>query len=290
MHKISRLKSYIWILFLASLIILIGLINLSRTYRSQVDVLIVPKNETTSKNISSILNNAKEIPKTLSFYNEIISLNDSVADESEELPEYKRKAYWESKVKTERIDDSSIIRLTIFDKDQSRAFNLSQEAGLEEARVMSRYYNIKTDIDVRISDGPIVNYGIKENVIFLILKSLLAGIIFGFLVALINLILEKIGIGSKKSSKKAGLHKLKFPEMKKEETKTIAFDKKPADFKKTTAIPILEKKASAPENLPISDQLVSEFLEKKPEGQPIIREATPEEVKERLNKLLRGEL
>lgn len=319
MNRENQAKLYIWLAAIFALIIFAAFVDLNRTYKSEVDVLIIPKNESVLKNVSQIADNIKEIPKTLSFYNRIISSGD-IFDEAGNLSDYKRKAYWESKIRTKKIDGSSMVKIIVFDRDQDRAEDLSHQAGLEIAKVMSQHYNIKTELDIRIADGPIVSYGLKNNILIIILESIFGGIMAAFLVSVINQILKKMGMKSKSDGMNfsvSAVHKLPIAATGLE-IKPISFDKKPSglekkqlevkvDFEKEAVSYGLGKKSAAPDNLPVGDfpefysvDMISQKLkaDEKEEtaekeeiaSEPITREATPEEVKARLNKLLRGEL
>lgn len=313
MNKESQLKFHAWLAVLAATIFFIVLINANRTYKSEVDVIIIPKSEAISKNINQIANDVREIPKTLSFYNRILSENEDIVDEAQELPDYKRKSFWESKIRTEKVDDSSMVKIIVFDGDQERAEDLSEQSGLEIANAMSQYYDIKTEMEIRIADGPIVGYGLGENVFILILKAVLEGIAASLLVFFINEILKALGLGSESKGKEfAAVSRSFFGAGIKTKVEPLSFDKKPAGLEKIKSeikiVPEeksisskLEKKSSAPENLPIGDfsgfadkeiqaKEIKEEEKAEAEKEPIIREATPEEVKERLNKLLKGDL
>lgn len=309
MERIKQLKLYVFLYAIAVLAVFVALINLNRTYKSQVDLMLISRNEATAKNMDKIVEDAKTIPLTLSFYNRIVDAG--FKDLAEELPDYKREAFWKEKIRTERVDGSSIIRITIFEKDQIAAEDLSQQAALSTANELGRYYNIKTELDSRIINGPIVSYGLKKNGFILILESFLGGLIFVFAVYLINHILGYFGTGARiKKVVPAGLA-YKISEASREEAKPISFDKKPADDKKAAvkempsekkAVSISSgRKAAAPFNLPIADDSIFQGVASEPVKKeeikkqetaenPIIREATPEEVKERLNRLLRGDL
>jgi hypothetical protein len=300
MERIRQLKFNVFLYVIAVLAVFVALINISRTYKSQADVMLISRNEATAKNMDRIVEDAREIPLTLSFYNRIIA--EGFEDAAEELPDYKREAYWKEKIRTEKVDGSSIIRITIFEKDQIAAEDLSQQSALSLADALGRYYNIKTELDTRIINGPIVSYGFKEDLFILFLKSLLGGLIFVFAVYVINHILGYLVAGTKiKKVMPAGLD-YKIPEASRKEAKPISFDKKPTDDKKNIVKEIsLGKKAAAPLNLPIADESIFQSIDMAPAkaeeskkekiaDNPIIREATPEEVKERINRLLRGDL
>jgi len=298
MEKIKQLKFYVFLYIIAILAVFMALINLNRTYKSQVDVMLISRSEAMAKNMDRIVEDAREIPLALSFYNRIVA--EGFDDAAEELPDYKREAYWKEKIRTEKVDGSSIIRIAIFEKDQIVAEDLSQQAALSTADELARYYNIKTELDTRIVNGPIVSYGLRENVIVLFLKSLFGGLILVIAVYLINRFLEVLGIGSKRKKMAVAGLAHKILKVSKEEVKPISFDKKPIDDKKAVSIS-LGKKAVAPFNLPIADESIfqaentapvktEEAKKEETIEAPIIREATPEEVKERLNRLLQGDL
>jgi hypothetical protein len=305
MERIKQLKFNVFLYVIAVLAVFVALVNINRTYKSQADVMLISRNEATAKNMDRIVEDAREIPLTLSFYNRIVA--EEFDDAAEELPDYKREAYWKEKIMTEKVDGSSIIRITIFEKDQVASEDLAQQSALSLADALGVYYNIKTELDTRIVNGPITSYGLKTNSFILFLESLIGGAVFLFLVNIINFILGLIGIGSEKYRDISIASKYQMPRIRKMlDEKPIAFDKKPTDFKKSiekniavekSALNIpAGKKSAAPGNLPIADESMFQSIapkaeaekEEKPDEKPIIREATPEEVKERLNKLLRG--
>jgi len=314
MERIQYYKFNIFLYIIAVLAILVALININRTYKAEVDLMLVARNDATAKNMDRIIEDARIIPLSVSFYNMIADEN--FDDPVEELPDYKREAFWKKKIEAEKVNGSSIIRITVFDEDQMVVEDLGEKVALNVAEVLSRYYNINTELDSRIVNGPTVSYGMKNNIFILILESLLGGLIFVFSVFAVNYILGILGIGKKIESKKAKLVR-KLPIISKEEVRgLISFDKKPVDFKKidkqskeqesyiqkTNFPEILGKKSAAPENLPIADESMFQKInsaesvktekirEEKRDNEIEIREATPEEVKERLNKLLRGDL
>jgi hypothetical protein len=305
MKRIQNYRLYIFLYISAFVVIFIALINLNRTYKSEVEIMLIARNEATAKNMDRILEDAREIALTLSFYDRMVE--NGIEDPVEELPGYKRQAYWNDKVRTEKVDGSNMVRITIFDKDQLIADEISQQAALSTAETLSQYYDIKTELDTRIADGPTISYGSKNNVFILLLQSIWGSALFVLVVALVNGLLEFAGFGTKTGKKESQVMKYSIPQIRKIiEEKPITFDKKPTDFKipqqknieveKTAPIIETGKKSAAPENLPIADesmfQSVAPKTEPKKEEQlaekPIIREATPEEVKERLNKLLSG--
>lgn len=303
MEKILKSKIFWLALILAAAVVFLVGINLDRNFKAEVDVLILPKSDSAVRNISQIMGNAKEIPRSLSFYDKLLERNEDIEDEAAGLPDYKRKAVWNSKNKIEQIGSSGIVKIEVFDPSQWQAEILSRQVATDVAVVMSKYYNVKTDLDVRIIDGPIIGYAPRRSIAAWIGISLLVGLAAGFLLSLISSVLSKAEIKRKFqvrfpfrerkpfviSEEKAGIPKGVFEAEKKEEPAFVI-------TKKEKPVIGATKKAAAPSNLPVGEEFIFEAPKIKPEEEKpeekktAYREATPEEVKERLNKLLRGEM
>ena len=55
-----------WIVFaIIAMIFFLAIINLKKSYKSEVDVLLLPKNDAVSRNMDQVIGNARQIPKTL---------------------------------------------------------------------------------------------------------------------------------------------------------------------------------------------------------------------------------
>ena len=319
-------------------------INSSRTYQSNMDVLFLPKSEMAVNDMNQIVANAKQIPLSLSFYNKLLENNADIEDGAVELPDAKRKDFWNSEIEVEQIGKSGAVRIAVFSSNPLQAEITSRAAANGLVVVMSNYYDIKTDLNMRIIDGPITKNIARLNVYLWTLLSLLVGFIFSFVInSLVDFVVEKIGsirsasqIESAPIEYQPAFPSLSFPKMeigKKEdvplETEDIfnfnveneqalveaRIETKPEKKEGTTvAFMAGSKKAAAPANLPIAEEefsfdetlpveeneekintpieLPKEIESVKPvvDAAPIdvTREATPEEVKERLNKLLSG--
>lgn len=297
-------KLFLLIFIIAAIIIFIAGINSGRVYKSEADILLLPKNEQTTRNIEQIMANAKQIPFSLSFYNKMLELNPDIEDAAASLPDYKRKDFWKEELEIMRIKNSGILKISVFNGSQFQSEITSRQVAQSLSMVLSRYYDIRTDLDIRIIDGPIVSNVVRSTFIGWIIISLLAGFASAFLVYFIVNFLPKADIKEELAEK---LHfreepsifpKFSFPPSSMK-GKTPDFDftfPTEEQIERETYIPG-GKKASAPENLPIveiaEEAPVAMGLETKP-VQPeemtkkSTREATPEEVKERLNKLLSG--
>jgi capsular polysaccharide biosynthesis protein len=268
MKKISQSKFYILLFIAAAIIFFAVLYNIEKTSKVETDVLVIPRSDMTSKNIDQITASMIEIPKSLSFYNAVISeKSDILKDDLSGLPDYQRKDRWGSMIQAEKIDGSSIIRISVFDSNPSRAESLSRQSALELAKSMSRFYNIKTELDVRIIDGPIAKTGTRDNVLIIVSESVLLALAALILIFTLNKAFELI-----------------FPARKKE---AIRFVESPLQVSHesaaTSAFSLDQKKVKDLE------AAAEEVASNKPKTKTMAREATAEEAKERLSRLLRGE-
>lgn len=289
-------------------------VNFSRTNIGQTDILILPKSEKAVRNISQIIENASKIPLSLSFYDKLVEKGD-LEDEAAGLPDHKRKEFWNSKLKIEKEGNSGILKIKFFDENSLVASNASKQAASDILVLMSRYYDIKNDLDLRIIDGPIT----KEKAPFLnwswILASLAIGLILGWGLDEIVWRVSKVEVkkniwtnlpqGWERTQDFFQEKIREFTPEKKSRDKEESIEKPEApaskpEEKKESVIFAATKKSAAPDNLPIGSDFVLQSLkqsaepekkeDKKEQEGKKVHEATPEEVKRRLNKLLKGDM
>jgi len=328
-------KKFFWGASIAlAAVVFIAATDANKAYRAETSILFLPKTEITVRNIEQIIANAKQIPLALSFYDKLLEKNPHILDDvAADLPAAERKEFWNSRIETERIGKSGVVVLAAFGASQTEAESLDRLVVGDLLVVLSNYYNVKTDLDIRIVDGPISNEVVRMDVWSRALISLAAGAIIGFLLSLFFMILGEAGLGKTgwpeaigpceiKKDQTAELPNVSFTETRAEkkepavEAKDI-FDfaaEKEASLMRSRKEPVTtEKKAAAPSNLPVSEEEFTfnispeadlpdsskiESEEAKPLEEMIAdavatdttREATPEEVKERLNKLLKGDM
>ncbi len=298
----NMLKSKIfWIvaIIFAAIIFIVSL-NTGRAFRGETDILFVPKSDKAVGNIDQILANAEILPGSLSFYDKLLELNPDIEDPASGQTEENRKKFWDEKIFSQRLGASGIVRIKALSDDQSQAEILSQKTAADVIAVMSRYYDTKNDLDMRIIDGPIISVFNQNKASAWIILSILLGIVAGMITYLFSnfaktvapkTILAKPAIFGRE---KAGFAPKKFPakseELPKKILKNISI---PAE---ETPYFALNKKAGAPENLPIGGDLNFADNEKNIEPEIVeeetrkTHEATAEEVRARLNKLLGGGL
>ncbi|MFZ2188260.1 MAG: hypothetical protein WAV73_01705 [Candidatus Moraniibacteriota bacterium] len=318
LKKIGGLGVIFLLIFLFSL-------NKSRVYQSETKVLLLPKNEITTKGQDLIAGNFRQVLMSLAFSDRIADGNDAL-EASSELPNYKRKEFWDSKISVTQLEKSGIISIKNFDQNSTLAKELNNDTVENLIAVSGNYYNIKTELELRVVDGPIVKRIISRNLFLTITQSILWAlgifVVIFFLFPFVFIKREpgRRGIPGRDFSPRVAPLKKTVPAIIPEEENYFAtknfFEtvKKPEEVKVVSpqknvfslpTMPSFGKKAPTPANLPVSEEEMPDIfrqkeviVEKKPEipvekaiqieKEYIPREATPEEVKARLNRLLGG--
>ncbi|MDO8241191.1 MAG: hypothetical protein Q7T51_04395 [Candidatus Moranbacteria bacterium] len=294
----------------------------NKTFQVETDILLLPKNDWTARNIDQIIGNAKQIPMSLSFYDKLLEKNSDIEDSASQLADAQRKSAWNAMVSVEQIRRSGVVRVKTFNDVQLQAEIVNKQTAADLIFVMGKYYTME-DLGMKKIDGPIVSAVTKKDsvakvaMISLVL-GLLVGLLFQFLLTLFaknsdgeDLMVEEFVEQPREmedEKKSFSFPKFSFPDFGQ------AFgDKKTLDFNIEEEAALVapkmneliggEKKAAAPANLPIAEEDFSfsatpaQPVEKTESAEMIVsdavakdttHEATPEEVKERLNKLLSG--
>lgn len=319
-----------------SMIIFFALLISTRTYVSTVSILVISKSELISLNQKVIVKNIAELPSTMTFYEKLLRENSDLKERNQDTGDNERKEMWNKMVLAEvSPKDSSIIKISIDALSAEDAQNLASKVVRTLLDTASQYYNIKTDIDLRIIDGPI-NKRSYDNWFWLLLASIALGVSFALLIpqniflnfkAIFEKIKEKIeahkeideALVEKKNSKQdetiSGVSSEDLSAMPRDTVTNDQDSNKDKDLEALNKIiqqdiypnfpemPVSEpRKSSAPDNLPIGDD--SFFVSENPEVQKeeekkeepekkeeeVKGEPTPEELKKRLNQLLKGKI
>ncbi len=305
-----RLPSYYFVVAaIFSAVFFFMLLDYFKAYRSEVSILFIPRSEKAIAQASYISENLIRIPKQLSFYEKILADNKEIVDQFAGKSPDERKNLWNSDLSVKREDGSTIFNISVVSKNRDDSLKLARQTVYSLFDTVSRYYDIKTDVDLRIIDGPVASPYAK-NLHWVILISIALGLAVSFLLYFIFYVWDRF---------------IKIPKARISPKKEIRLEQElprqeelfpPIPEKTVTA----EKKAVAPSNLPTvedfylpydhEEPFTPEMIEKIKETQPseaqepteeelkerlkqLVREKnepTEDELKERLNQLLRGEL
>jgi len=186
LQNINVNREYFSLSFFATGIILsivfsLLFISASKTYTSSITILVNAKSEVAAQQEKQIVGNISEFPKTLAFYNRLLKYNPDVKDIAVNKSRKERRRAWNNMLSVKKIGkNSSLIKISITAKQKNDADQLAQKTVRTLFDFTGFYYNIKTDVDLRIVDGPIS----CSNTILRYWMSL-AGIIVGFLIAFV---------------------------------------------------------------------------------------------------------
>lgn len=250
-----------------------------RSWKSDISILIIPKNESASFQADQIMENLTDITHRLSFYDRVLFDNKNIQDPFVGLGKDQRKEKWNESFEIERLPNSTTLNISVFNKDKSEASKIARQMALSLSEVASRFYNIQTELEFRIIEGPISSSYVR-NWPWLIALSVLLGLILSYLVLFIfNIFSRKIR--GKVIEKVSGRDYFSPSAEKTYIPKNIAHQR-------------AVKKATAPSNLPIAEEETEKpveiFASLEEPGLENKGEPTDEEYRERLNKLLRGEI
>lgn len=313
------------ITFIISIVAFLSFLDNNKKYHSEISIILIPKSEKAASDSEHIVENLKVLPTKLSFYNKLVRDNENIKDDLSGLSDDQRRSMWNNDLQITREEGSSIITIDVIKEDSTEAKMLSKAVTANLLNIAGFYYDIKSDIDIRIIESPIV-YSAFDNWASIILLSLAIGFLISFLVnsvlCLFFSYFQRKKDGPRKIfrettwKKKDDLIKEsgKLSEEKILPEKKIIPEKKQEEKHLPSPVAkIPQKGASAPENLPFVDEeyfrnniiknsgsaikeipaekpLVYKAEEVKKEEPELYREPTREEFKKRLNQLLKGEL
>lgn len=305
MQSMLKYKLFWLISAIAAIAIFLIALNSGRTYRAQTDILFIPKSEMAASNISQILSNARQIPRSLSFYDTLLELHPDIDDQTVGFDDASRRAFWNKKISLKSIDGSGVVRVLAEDQSLMQAEIISKQTADDIIVVIGNYYDTRNDLNMHIIDGPVICNANAANLWLWAILSLLLGLAAGMIAYLISGLIKDASLKTRPAImnfKRPGLYS--FLDKKAEARRPEAAQKRLFNLglssKEAKHVFAPQKKSAAPENLPVGSEFVMNALkrtqaeqEEKIEEAVMAKkthEATPEEVKARLNKLLGGGL
>lgn len=313
MENSLKIKYFFAVAVLVSVICFGIFLSNNSVYRGEAEVLLIARNSIIDEKIDALAQDAQNIPLTLSFYDRLVR-SGKIESLVQNLNPGERKDYWQYQITTERISDSHIIKITAYDSNEERAGELADIYARQLTETLAGYYNIRTQLDTRIIDQSITHFDFRRSVWPQAAKSIFWGIVAGMIDILLISVLPQTNLKSNRLNFGRKIFTFHTSTLENQEEPDYF---PPAVSKKNEEKRIItpEKKSSAPENLPLASEeemkifeqklyangkkesskkedeaLIVDELQKDKPKEDIFREATPEEVKERLNKLLSGKM
>ncbi len=175
--RMGTSRAFLAIAVLVSFSAFIVSSEISRGYRADVDVLVIPGGQAIPA--AEIVANVVFLSETTGFrsvfFDEVGSIPGLMAlEDMDDLTGAAKRDLFESMISVSRASGSIFsVRSIAEDPDDAKA--IARSAALSLFRYASRYYDVEEEADFRIVDGPIVSAR-SPNVVL----SLLGSIAFGF--------------------------------------------------------------------------------------------------------------
>lgn len=159
-------RSFFVTLFFVTIAALLFWLDTFHAYQAEVRVLVIGK--TPAVATDQAVENIAELSKNLSFYERVLEGNDLIDDDFEGYSKDERKALWNQTVQVTQSGKSGVLSVVAKQDTPEKAKRLSEETVKTLFAVSALYYNIKTDIDLRVIDEPIVKTVIDRPVRYIL--------------------------------------------------------------------------------------------------------------------------
>lgn len=177
--KRAFIVTFVFVTFAASLFWL----DFFRSYRAEVTILVISKTEMPSQEVAE---NMAEVMRTLSFYERVLSDNDLIDDDFEGYALDKRKTLWNKTFSAKRQAGSGALVMEARGDTPEKSRRLARQTAQTLFSVAGIYYNVKTDVDMRVIDGPIVSYALAKPFLYGVMSILTSLIITSFFFWVLN--------------------------------------------------------------------------------------------------------
>lgn len=172
----SWTRTFVVALFFVTLSAGLFWLDFFRGYRAETTILVISRTGT-SQDGAAVGENLAGIMQTLSFYDRVLADNNFIDDTFSGYAPDKRKQAWNDTVSVKRPDDGSVLTLSATGDTSEEAAVLAKQTAQTLFSVASLYYNVKTDVDIRIIDGPLLSSVLVSPLLFGV-----ASLVTGFLI------------------------------------------------------------------------------------------------------------
>lgn len=149
----NLLRQSFWVVF-APLLLAAGLFWMDelRGYRAEMSLLVLPKTQLAAGAAGNLAALGREVPFALSVYENGSVMESPLVGKTPA----QRKAIWKKTVTINLVPKSDIIHISSLGSDRDEALQLTKAVLAELVRTGSRYYNQKTDVDLRVIEEPVM--------------------------------------------------------------------------------------------------------------------------------------
>lgn len=155
-----------------------------REYRAEVSVLVQPQNSTGPA--EQIVENIAFLPTTISFFDALLASDERLTEFSDldEQPITVRKAAWKNMFSVKREPGSGVVTYAIDAKSQEEAVLLARQLSKTLFEKIGAYYDIRSEVSLRLIEGPLVRTSIATPVLWIGL-SIGGGIVLALVVTVL---------------------------------------------------------------------------------------------------------
>lgn len=181
--KRTRVPQYFFIVFFVVSAAMAGLtLDMFRSYTTETWILIFPKDARSVVMADQVVDNAVQLPRTLSFYDALLSENRDIADPWAGLSAETRRNAWLGYIRTERVGESGIVHMTVF----GNSINESRVLTERIVRVLDTTLDrtMEPGTTIRIVDGPYSQASLRYPILWAVAglsSGLLLSVLFFFL-------------------------------------------------------------------------------------------------------------
>jgi capsular polysaccharide biosynthesis protein len=161
-------RSFFVTLFFVSLASCLFWLDTFRGYESEARVLVIGKSPSAST--EQVVENFAELTSNLSFYEKVLEMNDLIEDDFEGYPQDERKALWNKTVTVERSEKSGVLVITARQDTREQAKRLADATVTTLFSMAGLYYNIKTDVDLRVIDETIMTPALRQPIHYVLIS------------------------------------------------------------------------------------------------------------------------
>ncbi len=137
-----------------------------REYRAEISIIVLP--ESNALAADQVVENIAILPTTLSFFDALIASDERIAEFSDidEQPMAVRKSVWSEMLQVERQRESGVITYSIAAESQEEAVLLARQMSKMLFEQIGAYYDIRSDISVRLVEGPFVRTSVASPLLW----------------------------------------------------------------------------------------------------------------------------
>lgn len=127
-----------------------------RSYNAEVTIVVIA--QSTVEQPSEIAQTMRGLSQTLSFYNRLLADNDLIDDDFVGYTPDARKEKWQQLVSLTLQDGGGMLIIRAQGDTPEKSKRLASQTAQTLFSVAGLYYDVKTGVDMRVVDGPIVSY------------------------------------------------------------------------------------------------------------------------------------